>query len=91
MSRAEVEKLLGGPPGNYGLPGTIYDATAVVVPAGQPPAAEYSMKEMEEWDGDRMLIAVRFDQTGKVVYAFGVEPAPPTWYRALQQWLPFLR
>src|SRR6516165_8661483 len=55
MSRAEVEELLGGPPGNYGQPGTIYDAAAIVVPAGQPPAAEYSLDGTEEWRGDRML------------------------------------
>jgi hypothetical protein len=91
MSRAEVQKLLGGPAGDYGHGRTIYDATAIVVPAGQPPVAEYSLEATEEWRGDHMLIAVKFDQTGKVVQAFGVEPAPPFWYRSLQQWVPFLR
>jgi hypothetical protein len=35
-----------------------------------------------------MLIAVHFDGQGKVRSAFGVLPAPPAWYRALQRWLP---
>ncbi len=91
MSRAEVEELLGGAPGNYGHGGTIYDATAIVVPTGQPPVGEYNLEATEEWRGDDLLIAVKFDQASRVVYAFGVEPAPPLWYRSLQQWFPFLR
>ena len=91
MPRAGVAELLGGPPGDYGRRGTTYDATSVSVPDGQPAAAAYSLEGTEEWHGDRMLIAVRFDWTGTVESAFGVDLAPPPWYRTLQQWLPFLR
>ena len=91
MPRAEVEQLLGGSSGDYCRRGTIYDATAVVVPDGEPTAVEYSLEGTEEWRGDRMLIAVRFDLTGRVESAFGVGLAPPPWYRTLQQWVPFLR
>jgi hypothetical protein len=91
MPCAGVEELLGGPPGDYGHRGTTYDATSVILPDGQPAAAEYSLEDTEEWHGDRMLIAVRFDRTGGAESAFGVDLAPPPWYRSLQQWLPFLR
>ena len=91
MPRTEVEQLLGGLPGDYCHPGTIYDATAVVVPCGEPTAAEYSREGTKEWRGDRMLIVVRFDLTGRVESAFGVGLAPPPWYRTLQRWVSFLR
>ena len=90
MQRAEVEELLGGPPGDYRRRGAIYDAIAVVVPDGQPAAAEHSLEGTEEWRGDQMLIAVRFDRTGGVESAFGLPLAPSSWYRTLQRWLPFL-
>ena len=90
MPRNGVEELLGGPSGDYRRPGTVYDAMSVVVPDGQPAAAEYSLEGTEEWRGDQMLIAVRFDRTGGVESAFGLPLAPPPWSRTLQQWLPFL-
>ena len=90
MPRAEVENLLGGPPGDYCHRRTIYDAVGVLVPEGQLVAAEYSLEGTEEWHGDRMLIAVKFGPTDKVESAFGLRRAPPSWYRAWQRWLPFL-
>jgi hypothetical protein len=45
MDRADVAALLGGPPGDYRRRARVFDATAVVVPAGQPPADEYSLPE----------------------------------------------
>ncbi len=90
MPRAEVEELLGGPPGDYRHRGVVYDASGVLLPVGQAAAAEYSLDGTEEWRGDQMLIAVRFDRTGGVESAFGLPLAPPSWYRTLQRWLPFL-
>lgn len=90
MTRAEVEALLGGPPGDYRRRGAVYDALAVVVPDGQPEADKYTSEGTEEWLGDRMLIAVRFDRGDRVELAYGVLPDPPAWYRALRRWLPFL-
>jgi hypothetical protein len=90
MRRAEVEALLGGPPGDYRCEGAVYEATAVEAPGWHPPTADYSLDGAEEWRGDRMLIAVKFDRDGRVESAFGVGRAPARWYRVLQSWLPFL-
>src|SRR5262245_52496151 len=58
MDRAAVAAVLGGPAGDYRRrPAVCYDATAVVVPAGQSPADECNLPDNgDQWLGDRMLI-----------------------------------
>jgi hypothetical protein len=87
MQRAEVEALLGGAPGDYSRRRAIYDASVVIIPDSQTVSVEYSLEGAQEWRGDRMLIAVKFDRTGSVESAFGLPLAPPSWYRSLQRWL----
>jgi hypothetical protein len=90
MDRAEVVRLLGGPPGDYRRrTTTVYDATAVVVPNGlRCDDEDLSLESPDQWLGEGMLIVVRFDEEGKVRSAFGVLPSPPIWYRTLRRWLP---
>jgi hypothetical protein len=87
LPRAEVEAFLGGPPGDYGRGGAVYDGSVVITPRGQPDSAEYSFEGTEQWRGDRMVIAVRFDRAGRVESAFGLPLAPTSWRRSLQRWL----
>jgi hypothetical protein len=89
MDRAEVVQLLGGPPGDYRRrTTTVYKATAVVVPNGMPCDDEdLSLEFPDQWQGEAMLIVVRFDEEGKVRSAYGVLPSPPLWYRTVRRWL----
>ncbi|WP_157369833.1 hypothetical protein [Zavarzinella formosa] len=88
MPRAAVEKLLGGPAGDYRHRETVYDATEIVLPDGEPMAAEYVLVDAEEWRGDRMLIGVTFDETNRVKSTFGVRVVAASWYRTMWRWLP---
>jgi outer membrane protein assembly factor BamE (lipoprotein component of BamABCDE complex) len=88
MSRGEVEALLGGPAGDYRRWHVVYNAVGVVVPEGQPEADEYTSEGHEEWLGDEMYIAVKFDRAGRVESAHGLRLAPGPWYRRLQRWVP---
>ena len=82
---------MGGPPGDYRRGPRVYDADGPVVPGWQAGDKELSLAWPDQWRGDRLLIAVAFDDQGKVQAAFGLRPAPPAWYREVQGWLPFLR
>jgi hypothetical protein len=90
MQRAEVEQLLGGPAGDYRRHGTIYDAMAVLTPGWLDfdPREGLSVAGCDQWEGDAIMIAVEFDQSGGVKSAFGALPAAPLWYRALRCWVP---
>ena len=91
MARAEVEELLGGPPGDYSRQQMIYDPEDPFVPTGQADDAELSLSPEDQWRGERLMIVVDFDGAGKVKWAVGLRPARSGWYQMLQRWLPFLR
>jgi hypothetical protein len=89
--RVEVERMLGGPPGDYCHGRTIYAATAIVVPRGQETGDEaFDLAEESQWQRDGLLIVVHFDEADRVEFAFGLLPSRQPWYRLLQRWLPFL-
>jgi hypothetical protein len=56
MSLAEVEHILGGPPGNYGTGPSV------------PPPLPYGNRYMswDEWQGDGGMVLVQFDDDGRV-------------------------
>jgi hypothetical protein len=54
MTRAEVEHVLGGPPGDYRTWHTI------------PPPLGIRDKYWDEWQGDGGMVYVRFDKDGPV-------------------------
>jgi hypothetical protein len=80
MTRAQVESILGGPPGDYRTPPLRLpdDQMLAQLPAG------------EQWQGDRYSIYITFDAQGRVENVTGFMPGAmrESWYRALQQWLP---
>ena len=62
------------------------------VPKGQEERDDdLSLSTRDQWRSEELLIVVSFDGEGKVRSAFGLKPVPPSWYRTLQGWLPFLR
>ena len=60
MSQAEVEELLGGPPGNYG------SSSPRWTPPGPTPAPPLGSVE-RVWRDDSNRIAIQFDIEGRVV------------------------
>jgi hypothetical protein len=72
MTRAEVETILGGPPGDY--------RTRPVDTEGFhfPTATLAGLTQMQEWQGDEGDIVLRFDDDGRVQSAFFAEAAPDT-------------
>lgn len=77
MTRAEVYRLLGGPPGSYGT-------RVIAVPTKR--VAEGAGK----WVGDEGYVTVTFDAKGHVTdkefLAVSVSPKPSLWTR-LRRWL----
>ena len=57
MTQEEIEKILGGPPGNYGF--------------GKPTISKIAPTGVafrtEEWIGESMCVSVRFDEAGRSV------------------------
>jgi hypothetical protein len=87
MTRAQVETILGGPPGDYRTaPFRLPDDQIIA----QVPAGERWLPAGEQWQGDRFSVYVTFDAQGRVdkVTGFMPGPMPGSWYRALQEWMP---
>ena len=77
-SRAEVEALYGGPPGDYRTPG----ARGVLIKVGKEPGVDW-----QHWFGDAGTAAVGFDAQGRVVNTrFMTAPVPDSFFtRALRR------
>jgi hypothetical protein len=76
MSQAEVEALLGQPPGEYLTAPVVYTEPWIEWPEGE---------RAEDWAGNEGLIRVYFDEAGKVEYA-RFSRAEHTWLNL--EWLP---
>lgn len=78
MTLGQVQDILGGPPGDYRTPPLAGSGIGIASSAG------------ECWRGDRLSIFVRFDAAGRVEGITGFYPGKmrPSWYHALQEWLP---
>jgi len=80
MTAAEVEALFGGPPGDYRSP------SARLADEDLPAVALAGRK----WQGNRCTVHVEFDDNDRVLRVVTGFPGPmrPSWYCALQEWLP---
>jgi hypothetical protein len=69
MTRHEVEDILGGPPGDYGIyaDGTVESGDGSVLQVFAAPAAGHT--KMETWEDDRNCFFVFFDDKDAVVAA----------------------
>jgi hypothetical protein len=78
MTLAEVEEVLGCPPGDYRADPLRKKDT------WEPPAAPGAL-----WRGERLTIYVVLDGQKRVTGLATFHPYPmrSTWYRALQQWV----
>lgn len=64
MKREQVEKLLGGPPGDYSSGPSVYSASHI-----------WWSESDSKWVGDECMIVVRFDGAGGVArWFFSPEP-----------------
>ena len=80
MTLAEVEEVLGGPPGTYG--------SGMVLVAG--PGVMSLSDRYEHWWTDEGLLLVRFDQQGRssgFTFCGGVLFPPPSPLDRLRAWL----
>jgi SmpA / OmlA family len=83
MSRAEVEDILGGPPGDFSTGGDVY-STSYSISDGPAPTRR---GPWESWYGNEGVIFVGFDEQGRVrERRFGSPMRPPLTYR-LRAWL----
>jgi hypothetical protein len=80
MTRSQVEIILGGPAGDY--------RTAPLRPPDEDIRAQLPAGDC--WLGDRHSAYVAFDAQDRVVNVTSFFPVPrrPSWYRALQEWMP---
>jgi hypothetical protein len=83
MTQAEVERLVGGPPGNYGMWKNGFTTADAVIPPGGPGSIE------ERWYDDSHCFVVWFDSNSRVV-AVGQRvwhSMPPEWLNNPRRWL----
>ncbi len=88
MTQAEVEALLGGPPGNYihdrGRRGfrdsrPYADLINRGLQGAAAPSVQYTariVQQIKMWWGDEVTVVLRFDDDGKVADKALVETAP---------------
>jgi hypothetical protein len=84
MSRAEVEAILGGPPGDFRTENVGF---LVSIPAGD---WVVSVERSESWVGDEGRIAVVFDEQGRVRgrgFGEATRPTPPSLTEQARAWL----
>ena len=67
MSESEVEKMLGGPAGDYSGGRTVVGVLDISVSVGG---------SFKEWVAEEFAIGVSFDEHGKVVYATPLHVVP---------------
>jgi hypothetical protein len=83
MTQAEVEAILGGPPGDYSAAYVVYGgAMFVIAPHGHGPACREEL-----WKEDGVAVVVYFGPDGTVADKMFACPAPPTPLERLRGWL----
>jgi hypothetical protein len=98
MTQAEVEALLGGPPGYYRHPPVrVYNLVFIVHPGvarGYDPLPEQTKRiralqqaRQEFWVGD-LLVHVLFDERGRVIYCSKSRPPLGT---SWEDWIQYYR
>jgi outer membrane protein assembly factor BamE (lipoprotein component of BamABCDE complex) len=79
MSRAEVEALLGGPPGDYHTENIFYCSFGVTLDG-----------QFERWSGNEGAILIRFDKQDRVqrhVFMGAMSLPPPPLAERVRAWL----